>query len=100
MFNQDPHVKFSQDYAEFSYSAAFRQFISDNLTLGLIILAVSGIAAISNGAKGVLSHRRVGTVLLVLMVCRAFHAGANANRPRINIKDVTPEENDDSSKDS
>ena len=87
MFNQDPHAKFQEDLAEFNFGAALRTFVSDNITLCLLILAVCGISAVANGAKGVLTHRRVGTILLVIMVCRAFHAGATANR-RIILKDV------------
>ena len=99
MFNQDPKEKFREDIADFDFGAAFRTFVSDNITLCLIILAVCGISAVANGAKGVLTHRRVGTVLLVIMVCRAFHAGATANR-RIILKDVTPEKENDSEQDS
>lgn len=99
MFNQDPHAKFQEDLAEFNFGAALRTFVSDNITLCLLILAVCGISAVANGAKGVLTHRRVGTVLLVIMVCRAFHAGATANR-RIILKDVTPEKENDSEQDS
>lgn len=93
MFHQDPSDKFREDLTDFNFGAAMRQFFSDNVSLFLILLAVSGIAAFANGAKGVLTHRRVGTVLLVLMVCRAFHAGATANR-RIVIKDVNPQEDE------
>ncbi|EBX1873554.1 hypothetical protein DRD23_08575 [Salmonella enterica subsp. enterica serovar Enteritidis] len=99
MFNQDPHAKFQEDLAEFNFGAALRTFVSDNITLCLLILAVCGISAVANGAKGVLTHRRVGTILLVIMVCRAFHAGATANR-RIIMKDVTPEKENDSEQDS
>ncbi|EBQ4063391.1 hypothetical protein BA096_01410 [Salmonella enterica] len=99
MFNQDPHAKFQEDLAEFNFGAALRTFLSDNITLCLLILAVCGISAVANGAKGVLTHRRVGTILLVIMVCRAFHAGATANR-RIILKDVTPEKENDSEQDS
>ena len=99
MFNQDPHAKFQEDLAEFNFGAAFRTFLSDNVALCLLILAVCGISAVANGAKGVLTHRRVGTILLVIMVCRAFHAGATANR-RIILKDVTPEKENDSEQDS
>lgn len=99
MFNQDPHAKFQEDLAEFNFGAALRTFVSDNITLCLLILAVCGISAVANGAKGVLTHRRVGTILLVIMVCRAFHAGATANR-RIVLKDVTPEKENDSEQDS
>ena len=99
MFNQDPHAKFQEDLAEFNFGAALRTFVSDNITLCLLILAVCGISAVANGAKGVLTHRRVGTILLVIMVCRAFHAGATANR-RIVMKDVTPEKENDSEQDS
>ncbi|WGL32494.1 hypothetical protein Arash_gp43c [Salmonella phage Arash] len=99
MFNQDPHAKFQEDLAEFNFGAALRTFVSDNITLCLLILAVCGISAVANGAKGVLTHRRVGTILLVIMVCRAFHAGATANR-RIILKDVTPEKENDSEQDS
>ena len=99
MFNQDPHTKFQEDLAEFDFGAALRTFVSDNITLCLLILAVCGISAVANGAKGVLTHRRVGTILLVIMVCRAFHAGATANR-RIILKDVTPEKENDSEQDS
>jgi len=95
MFNQDPHEKFQEDLAEFDLGAAFRQFFSDNVTLCLAVLAVSAIAALANGAKGILTHRRVGTVLLVIMVCRAFHAGATANRRPIVFKDVTPPKEDE-----
>lgn len=99
MFNQDPHAKFQEDLAEFNFGAALRTFVSDNITLCLLILAVCGISAVANGVKGVLTHRRVGTILLVIMVCRAFHAGATANR-RIILKDVTPEKENDSEQDS
>ena len=99
MFNQDPHAKFLEDLAEFDFGAALRTFLSDNIALCLLILAVCGISAVANGAKGVLTHRRVGTILLVIMVCRAFHAGATANR-RIILKDVTPEKENDSEQDS
>ena len=99
MFNQNPHAKFQEDLAEFDFGAALRTFVSDNITLCLLILAVCGISAVANGAKGVLTHRRVGTILLVIMVCRAFHAGATANR-RIILKDVTPEKENDSEQDS
>lgn len=99
MFNQDPHVKFKEDVAEFDFGAALRTFLSDNVALCLLILAVCGISAIANGAKGVLTHRRVGTILLVIMVCRAFHAGATGNR-RIIMKDVTPEKENDPEQDS
>ena len=99
MFNQDPHAKFQEDLAEFNFGAALRTFVSDNITLCLLILAVCGISAVANGAKGVLTHRRVGTILLGIMVCRAFHAGATANR-RIVLKDVTPEKENDSEQDS
>lgn len=93
MFNQDPKEKFREDIADFDFGAAFRTFVSDNIALCLLILAVCGISAVANGAKGVLTHRRVGTVLLVIMVCRAFHAGATARR-RIVMKDVTPQEDE------
>lgn len=93
MFNQDPHAKFQEDLAEFNFGAALRTFVSDNITLCLLILAVCGISAVANGAKGVLTHRRVGTVLLVIMVCRAFHAGATARR-QIVMKDITPQEDE------
>lgn len=93
MLHQDPHVKFQEDIAEFDFGAALRRFVSDNVTLCLLILAVCGISAVANGAKGVLTHRRVGTILLVIMVCRAFHAGVTA-RPKITIKDITPQEDE------
>lgn len=89
MFHQDPKEKFQEDLADFNLGAALRQFFSDNVVLCLSVLAVSAIAALANGAKGVLTHRRVGTVLLVIMVCRAFHAGATANRRPIVLKDVS-----------
>ena len=88
MLNEDPTKKFQKDLEAFSMGAAVRQFVSDNITLCLVTLAVAGIAALANGAKGVLTHRRVGTVLLVIMVCRAYHAGATANRRPIIIKDI------------
>ena len=43
MFNQDPHAKFQEDLAEFDFGAAFRTFLSDNVALCLLILAVCGI---------------------------------------------------------
>lgn len=101
MFHQDPSEKFQEDLAEFDLGVAFRQFLSDNVLLCLTILAVCGISAMANGAKGVLTHRRVSTVLLVIMVCRAFHAGATAHRRALVVKDVTPkEEPNDSEKDN
>lgn len=99
MFNQDPHAKFQEDLSDFNFGAALRTFVSDNIALALLILAVCGISAVANGAKGVLTHRRVGTILLVIMVCRAFHAGATANR-KIIMKDVTPEKPNDPEQDS
>lgn len=92
MFNKDAKEKFHEDMAQFNYGAALRQFFSDNITLCMTILAVSAIAAASTGAKGLLTHRRVTTIILCVMVCRAFYAGATANRPRIQIKDITPQE--------
>lgn len=99
MLNQDPKAKFQQDMAEFDMSAAFRRFMSDNISLCFLLLTVAAIAAVSSGAKSVLTHRRVGTILLVIMVCRAFHAGVTANRPGIVIKDVTPEKEDENGTD-
>lgn len=102
MLHQDPREKFQEDLADFDFGAALRRFVSDNVTLCLLILAVCGISAVANGAKGVLTHRRVGTILLVIMVCRAFHAGATAHRHQIVMKDVTPpkEDNHDPEQDS
>lgn len=90
MLHQDPREKFQEDLTEFDFGAALRRFVSDNIALCLLILAVCGISAVANGAKGVLTHRRVGTILLVIMVCRAYHAGITP-RPIV-IKDVPPEE--------
>lgn len=101
MLNEDPNQKFQDDLNSFNMGAALRQFISDNLTLCLTLMAVSTIAMIANGAKGVLTHRRVGTALLVIMICRAYHTGATANSKRIVIKDIKDvEATDDSTKDS
>lgn len=99
MLNQDPRTKFQEDLSDFNFGAALRTFVSDNIALALLILAVCGISAVANGAKGVLTHRRVGTILLVIMVCRAFHAGATANR-KIVMKDITPEKPNDPEQDS
>lgn len=91
MFNQDPHEAFREHLDSFNFGAALRQFVSDNITLCLLILSVSAIAAVSGGAEKLLTHRRVGSFLLVVMVCRAFHSGATANR-RIVMKDIRKEE--------
>lgn len=93
LYNENPKDKFREDLQSFDLTAALRQFISDNITLCLIILSVSAIAALSSGAKGVLTHRRVGTVLLIIMICRAYHAGSTS-RKRIVIKDVKDVSND------
>jgi len=81
MFNStDPKVKFQEDLNSFNFAAALRQFVSDNVTFCFLLLAVSAAAAMANGARGILSHRRVGTILLVIFVCRAYHAGTKHNR--------------------
>jgi hypothetical protein len=102
MLNQDPHAKFQEDLADFDFGVALRTFVSDNVSLCLLLLAVCGISLVANGAKGILTNRRIGTILLVIMVCRAFYAGATANRRPIVLKDVTPtpEDNHDPEQDS
>lgn len=84
--NKDPKEKFAEDLGTFDFYAALRQFVSDNVTFCFFLLAVSAAAAMANGAKGILSHRRVGTILLVIFVCRAYHAGTKHNRTIV-IKD-------------
>lgn len=92
MFNsQDPKVKFQEDLNSFNFAAALRQFVSDNVTFCFLLLAVSAAAAVSNGARGLLSHRKVGTILLVIFVCRAYHAGTKHNRTIV-IKEEKPED--------
>lgn len=101
MFNKDPHDTFRDDLNSFDFGAAVRQFIADNVGLCMLILAVSAMAAVSGGAKQILTNRRVGSFLLIIMICRAFHRGATANR-RIVMKDITPEkeESNDPEQDS
>lgn len=96
--NKDPKEKFAEDITGFDFYAALRQFISDNVTFCFFLLAVSAAAAMANGAKGILSHRRVGTILLVIFVCRAYHAGnRNVNRTIV-IKDSEDATHDDHGK--
>ena len=93
--NKDPKEKFAEDVSGFDFYAALRQFVSDNVTFCFFLLAVSAAAAMANGAKGILSHRRVGTILLVIFVCRAYHAGSMNSRRTIVIKSFEDTTHDD-----
>lgn len=93
LYDKDPKEMFKES---FSFSAALGSFIRDNVSLCLLILTVAGIAAVANGTKNLLSHRKVGTILLVIMICRAYHAGSTANR----IVLTDPEKENDSEQDS
>lgn len=75
MFGPDPREKFLEDVNTFNYSAAFRQFIKDNFLFCFILLTAGIGAAVFNGARSTLSNKKVGTIILAVMVCRAFHAG-------------------------
>lgn len=89
MFNsKDPKAKFQEDINSFNFAAALSQFVRDNITFCFLLLAVSAAAAVSNGARGILSHRRVGTILLIIFACRAYHAGTKHNRTVI-IRDAS-----------
>ena len=90
LYGKDPKEMFAEN---FSFSAALGSFIRDNVSLFLLILTVAGVAAVANGTKSILSHRKVGTILLVIMICRAYHAGSTANR--IILKDINPEKEND-----
>lgn len=76
----DPRDKFAEDFDKFDFAAALRQFVSDNVTFCVFLLAISAAAVIANGTKSVLTHRRMGTILLVIFVCRAYHAGTKHRR--------------------
>lgn len=76
MFGKNPREKFTEDLDQFDFSAAFGSFLKDNMLLCFIVLAASLGAVVFNGARGILSNKKVGTILLAIMVCRAYHAGS------------------------